>query len=109
MKYIVTVTANGECSQMGFNGDPELEQLQALVGGYIEMAHTHIPNVVMLINEEAKLECLPENAIATKAYKYGEHDSIRGNVAFMLLDEDSLRGFTSLEALWIQTMLGYMV
>jgi len=53
-----------------------LAELQAFVGGYIEAVY--LPGgVVMLVNEEGKLEGLPYNEPATALY--GAGDPIAGN------------------------------
>jgi hypothetical protein len=56
-----------------------LEELQALVGGYIEIIPT-IDNRYMVINEMGKVQhpMLPLNKQATRAYLYGRHDPIVG-------------------------------
>jgi hypothetical protein len=43
--------------------EPSLEQLQAAVGGYLEAVN--IPNEVMLVNEEGRLQGLPQNIKAS--------------------------------------------
>lgn len=47
---------------------PSLEELQKLVGGYIEVVNVIFNgnSSQMIINEEGKLNVLPYNAIATK-------------------------------------------
>jgi len=81
MAYLLKV--DGTIEQMGWN--PSLEELQAAVGGYIEMVRTN--NVGYLYcNEEGKLLGLPVNMAATTMI---EHDDvIRGDVVVMELDEE---------------------
>ena len=76
MAYLLKV--DGTIEQMGWN--PSLEELQAAVGGYIEMVRTN--NVGYLYcNEEGKLLGLPVNMAATTMI---EHDDvIRGDVVVM--------------------------
>jgi hypothetical protein len=57
----------------------QLKQLQAIVGGYIEVVTAH-DGRRMVINEEGKLKGLPINLTATKLYRYGDYDSICGDV-----------------------------
>lgn len=60
----------------------ELDELQRLVGGYVE-AVTIVPNrLVMLCNEEGKLLDLPKNVEL-------EGDIIRGNVVFVGVKGDN--------------------
>ena len=81
MAYLLKV--DGTIEQMGWK--PSLEELQAAVGGYIEMVRTN--NVGYLYcNEEGKLLGLPVNMAATTMI---EHDDvIRGDVVVMELDEE---------------------
>lgn len=77
------IKANGEeieTSPMNGN-DFKLEELQSIVGGYIEIVW--LPNgKIMVINEEGKLMNLPENVNATKIYHstFGYNDLIVGDV-----------------------------
>jgi hypothetical protein len=56
-----------------------LRELQAKVGGYIELAYT-TDGRRMVVNEDGKRLKLPENPVATQLYIYGEVDKIVGNV-----------------------------
>lgn len=60
--------------------DFSLEEMQKVVGGYIEMYH--ISDMLMVINEEGKLYGLPYNEKATKLFResYKTDDFIVGNV-----------------------------
>lgn len=40
-----------------------LEELQKIVGGYIEVATTPIPNVVIVCNEHGMIDGLPKNLL----------------------------------------------
>lgn len=46
----------------------ELEELQKVVGGYIEIINL-CNDQIMVVNEEGKLEDLPYNFIATQMYQ----------------------------------------
>jgi hypothetical protein len=54
-----------------------LEELQTLVGGYIEVIGTK-DGRFLVIDEEGKLKRKPLNAAATDLYLYGEHDAVVG-------------------------------
>lgn len=56
-----------------------LEELQGLVGGYIETATT-IDGRIMIINEHGKIvePMLPLNVEATRIYRHGRFDPIVG-------------------------------
>ena len=61
--------------------DFSLEELQSIVGGYIEI-HLLNNNLIMVINEEGKLCDLEYNAVATNEYRrvYATTDWIVGDV-----------------------------
>lgn len=50
--------------------DFSLEEMQEMVGGYIEICETHDPEFILVINEDGKMQGLPINAGATGMYKY---------------------------------------
>jgi uncharacterized protein DUF3846 len=56
-----------------------LEELQGLVGGYIETVST-IDGRIMIVNEEGKIQkpMLPLNIEATRIYRHGRVDPIVG-------------------------------
>ena len=56
-----------------------LEELQGLVGGYIEHCTT-IDGRIMIVNEEGKIKkpMLPLNIAATRIYRHGRVDPIVG-------------------------------
>lgn len=56
-----------------------LEELQSIVGGYIEVVRT-VDGKYMVVNEEGKLPhlALPLNVQATKLYVHGRRDYIAG-------------------------------
>ena len=59
-----------------------LEEMQAIVGGYVEQVWLD-GNTTMFLNEEGKLEGLPLNIEATKVFRShhpGTDDFIVGNV-----------------------------
>lgn len=55
----------------------ELEELQTIVGGWIEIVRT-VDGDNMVINEEGKLKRLDLNIKATRIYQHGRHDPIVG-------------------------------
>jgi hypothetical protein len=61
--------------------DFSLEELQEIVGGFIEIVSL-MDNEIMLINEEGKLIDLPFNETATQMYQEvdGFYDYIAGDV-----------------------------
>lgn len=68
--------ANGDCFT--------LEELQQLVGGYIEIACKD-GETLMIVNEEGKIDGLPINAVATRVFREwhpGSNDYILGPAVF---------------------------
>lgn len=64
--------------------DFSLEELQEIVGGYIQVVRLE-PDAqgnawIMVLNEEGKLKGLPFNAEASKLYQHGAVDPIVGTV-----------------------------
>lgn len=59
------------------SGEFSLEEMQTLVGGYIEIVRT-IDDRFMVIDEEGKLKGKPLNIDATRLYLYGRQDPIVG-------------------------------
>lgn len=57
-----------------------LKELQAIVGGLIEIVHTR-DGRIMVINEEGKLEGLPRNEQATSLIDFPSPDAIRAMLA----------------------------
>lgn len=55
-----------------------LEELQAAVGGYIELVTIQGGSKLMLVNEEGKLNGLPFNDVATQLMA-NPHDFVVGN------------------------------
>jgi hypothetical protein len=55
-----------------------LEELQTLVGGYIEVART-TDGKYLVLDEEGKLKRKPLNVAATRIYQHGRRDVIVGD------------------------------
>jgi len=92
-KYLVHIKATGEVKRIDQPTKPDLAQLQALVGGYIE----YIGGIkydghdcYMYCNEEGKLTLLPLNEKATKLFQdaRGPVDVIFGDVVVIIGWED---------------------
>lgn len=56
-----------------------LEEMQTLVGGFIEIVRTHDDEHYMIIDEEGKLKGKPVNFTATCLYRYGDLDVVVGD------------------------------
>ena len=64
----------------------KLTELQAAVGGYIQMVATK-DGRQLVCNEEGKITGLPINVEATKLYQYGQYDPICGDVVVCEMSE----------------------
>jgi hypothetical protein len=71
-----------------------LSNLQSLVGGYIEVVY--LDKILMIVNEEGKLENLKPNFVVP-------HDVIVGDVFFIGDDGEEFRSLTDEE-----TVIGYL-
>jgi hypothetical protein len=89
MKFALIIKANGEeIPVQPANGtDFSLEELQNIVGGYIETVMLPNGNLLVL-NEEGKLEGLPLNTTATDLYN-NPYDAIVGDV--LVCDVDMMK------------------
>tara|TARA_R110002051_G_scaffold325794_1_gene431364 strand:+ start:2127 stop:2417 length:291 start_codon:yes stop_codon:yes gene_type:complete len=78
------IPPDGEEKIVKVDIDHQLEELQALVKGYIELVPCTETGKLMIINEEGKLLNLPLNIMATKLMEYKGCDFICGNA--LLID-----------------------
>lgn len=104
-RYIIILRADGgvEMRKLEAPDDPTLEQLQTIVGGYIEaIAATH---GVLIGNEEAKIYELPYNANATALMKNNKSDCVCGDAVLCKPKGDTLTGFLHSYAEWIVNSL----
>jgi hypothetical protein len=60
----------------------KLSELEALVGGFIEVART-VEGKYLVLDEEGKLKHKPLNVAATRLYQYGRRDPIVGDVVLV--------------------------
>lgn len=84
MLQTMIVKANGEkIPTTPKNGtDFKLEELQKIVGGYIEIVRCDNPEWILVVNEEGKLQdhYLNKNATALVMKQFGGQDYIAGDV-----------------------------
>ena len=67
--------------------DYTLEELQAIVDGYIELVHSADGEQLMVVDEEGKLKAKPRNDAATLWYIHnGGMDMIAGDVLICAAD-----------------------
>ncbi len=104
-RYIIILRAAGgvEMRKLEAPDEPTLEQLQTIVGGYIEaIAATH---GVLIGNEEAKICDLPYNVNATALMKNNKFDCVCGDAVLCKPKGDTLTGFLHSYAEWIVNSL----
>jgi hypothetical protein len=86
---LVVIKTDGTVEEVKQDKKPSLEQLQKIVGGYIEPVHGikyEGRTGTMIVNEEGKMNNLPVNREATNLFisSFGPRDVIVGNVAILL-------------------------
>ncbi|CAB4129738.1 Protein of unknown function DUF3846 [uncultured Caudovirales phage] len=103
----VIIHTNGSKSVVEFNEETEYDVLSGAVGGYIERV-TMRNEVDMWVNEEGKLNGLPQNPIATAIWQdsYGNTDVIVGDVIFTC-DSDTEGNILGLSEAQIEELLAY--
>jgi hypothetical protein len=77
------VSPDGEEKIVKVDAERQLEELQALVKGYIEVVPCTEVGLIMIVNEEGKLQNLPLNIPATKLMEYKGCDFICGNAVLV--------------------------
>ena len=93
--YLIQIKADGTLCKVLSKETPTLEDLQALVGGYIEVIPTRLPRPhrpMMVINEEGKNLGLPRNEIASIiGITSGIEDEVVGDAVLVLEVGEDLR------------------
>jgi hypothetical protein len=84
----IKVTTDGTSEEITFESNfVNLKEMQEIVGGHIEFVY--LPNnLILVVNEEGKLNNLPVNEIVTSFYFPMIRDVIVGNV--LLIDSKYL-------------------
>ena len=99
MRYIFQIKENGTVLKVPVKGiDVGLDELQKAVGGYIEVVHTYLPNVVIICDEEGKYKGYGENSIATMLLPGKGTDYIAGDAVIMLEKGEELIPFSDVRA-----------
>ena len=76
---VKVIPPDGPESIVSIDSTHQLEELQALVKGYIEVVSSIEVGKIMIVNEEGKLQNLPLNIRATKLMEHKGCDFICGN------------------------------
>lgn len=90
MAQILRTNGTWDNVQPANGSDFSLQEVQAIVGGYVELVRLW-DGRIMLINEEGKLEGLPLNAEATRLFlvERDGYDVIAGDA--LVCDNDQFR------------------
>ena len=96
-KYLISIHTDDNIvvNEYDDNEKIELEDFQAFVGGYIETVPTFLmKGVLMLVNENGKLDLSPHNKIASAIEHYTLDDLIFGDVVLVKVKGKDFDGFT---------------
>lgn len=98
-KKLIVILPNGTAVALDAKDPITLEELQFMVGGYIETVPTlNLPEmngrrIIMVVNEEGKLKNLPRNSQATLVAAIRADDYIVGRAVLCKEDGEELRPF----------------
>ena len=91
---IIVIHPDGAITEHVAKNPVTLGELQFHVGGYIEVVRTTLgENVIMIVNEEGKLNELPENETATAYADLAGWDYIAGRAVLARQDGEEIRPF----------------
>jgi hypothetical protein len=102
----LVIKTDGTKEVVLFSEDTFLKRAQGVVGGWIQLVPLHSKGIDLYLNEEGKLNGLPQNPIATALWSedYGLTDYIVGDVIITggVNDEGETIGLTNgqLATLW---------
>lgn len=82
MEQAVIINTDGTKSVVEFEVGNSYNLIKNAVGGYIQVVPLHKANADLWVNEEGKLDNLPQNPIGTSLWvdEYGHTDVIVGNI-----------------------------
>lgn len=111
-RYAIVIPTNEEAVLLHCDdGDGlSLEDMQGIVEGYIETVPTLLhtswgdkdcDRILLIVNEEGKLQGLPYNQFATEMSAVVVDDEIMGNAILMQARGDELVGFSESKARYI--------
>ena len=98
-KKLIVILPNGTAVALDAKDPIALDELQFMVGGYIETVPTlNLPKmngrrIIMVVNEEGKLKNLPRNTKATRVAAISSVDYIAGRAVLCKEDGEDLRPF----------------
>jgi len=99
MKYIALIKPSGEITAEPVSKSNLLADIQRFVGGSIQICPQQSTamidkSLVLIVNEEGKLNNLPYNPVATAVYGH-PRDHITGNAVIMRVVPDDIAPFDS--------------
>lgn len=101
--YVIKIAVNGEITPVEIDGDNFLQELQNLVGGYIQTWGPFLPTSLLgmrqslIVNEEGKLKGLPPNGTATVIAGLVGLDMLVGDAVIVKTKYDDILPFDSLD------------
>lgn len=101
MEYVIKINHDGQIEKIPLE-EPVLDNLQEMVGGYIETLPLTDPlddsldyDIILIVNEEGKLRGLPVNNRATMLSRFCGMDIIVGDAVIARVTEEEICGFSS--------------
>lgn len=99
--YVIKIAVNGEITPVEIDRDNFLQELQRLVGGFIEICPNYLKTMltksqVMVVNDEGKLKNLPVNQTATEIAGLAGIDCIAGDAVIVKHVPDDIAPFDNL-------------
>lgn len=105
--YMIVITAKGDVAMIEQKGEPELETLHKLVGGYIEVVGTGLADdIKMIIDEEGKFKDYPVNRLASDMATLFPGDYIAGDAVLLRRSGENLLPIDEARARRIGIILG---
>ncbi len=113
-RWTIAMLADGTVMPMEISERPGLDQLQTMVGGYIQTLEFRIPGrgvrFVGVFDEEGKLKDLPVNDLATREFMEERSglagDYLVGTVLLLKVEGEDIVGLTTEETAMLMRCLG---
>lgn len=112
-RWTIAMLADGSVMPLEIGEHPGLEQLQTMVGGYIQTLEFRIPGrgarFIGVFDEEGKLKDLPVNELATREFMVERSclagDYLAGTVLLLKIEGEDIVGLTTEETAMLMRCL----